>query len=112
MEGLINDLIFGELGIVPGSFRLISFFANIAKILNRDGEMAVHMKSIPTLRSQVESRCIAMFEDNFLRRVFHGSILEGRFYVEMWKRGLSPIPHKYEERRELFAAGGDSECSG
>ena len=54
--------------------------------------MAVHMKSIPTLRSQVESRCIAMFEDNFLRRVFHGSILEGRFYVEMWKRGLSPIP--------------------
>ena len=44
--------------------RLISFFANIAKILNRDGEMAVYMKSIPTLRGQVGSRFIAMFEDN------------------------------------------------
>ena len=41
--------------------------------------MAVHMKSIPTLRGQVESRFIAMFEDILLRRVFHGSILEGDF---------------------------------
>lgn len=61
--------------------RLISFFANIAKILNRDGEMAVYMKSIPTLRGQVGSRFIAMFEDNFLRRVFNDSILEGRFLL-------------------------------
>ncbi len=70
--------------------------------------MAVHMKSIPTLRSQVESRFIAMFEDTFLRRVFHDSILEGRFYVEMWKRGLSPIPQeenclRLEEIRSALA---------
>ena len=30
--------------------------------------MAVHMKSIPTLRGQVGSRFIAMSEDNFHRR--------------------------------------------
>ena len=30
--------------------------------------MAVHMKSIPTLRGQVGSRFIAMSEDNFRRR--------------------------------------------
>lgn len=30
--------------------------------------MAVHMKSIPTLRGQVGSRFIAMSEENFRRR--------------------------------------------
>ena len=75
--------------------------------------MAVYMKSIPTLRGQVESRFIAMFEDTFLRRVFHGSILEGRFYVEMWKRGLSPIPHclRLEEIRSALAKADAERCN-
>ena len=70
--------------------------------------MAVHMKSIPTLRGQVGSRFIAMFEDIFLRRVFHGSILEGRLLCGNVEKGTVPN----STRRELFAAGGDSECSG